>query len=243
MDKRTSPVGISPKHLCLLVNSAKLSPVPCPAHRPVFSSRLLLTQTALSDFLRLKTSVDPKTQIQVECALGDDWSKRVGVNSPSALSRGIQRAPGGWSVSLTRQSAIAAAPVALGSQLKTRTALGDVEQAEEILDTILTSRTRWSYCRVNVQETEIFCVSAKSVKSRLGLAPKGVGACPDYTGRVLQKKVVPSKKQLDAELDQYMSKTKSRLDADLERYMSLSKSRLDAQLDEYMAMAGQEEWE
>ncbi|KAJ0066426.1 hypothetical protein NL108_013030 [Boleophthalmus pectinirostris] len=70
---------------------------------------------------------------------------------------------------------------------------------------------------------------AKSVQSRRWAGPKG---------RSLQKKAVPSKKQLDAELDHYMSKTKSRLDADLDRYMSLSRNRLDAQLDEYMAMAG-----
>ncbi|XP_072317271.1 uncharacterized protein [Eucyclogobius newberryi] len=68
----------------------------------------------------------------------------------------------------------------------------------------------------------------KSVQSRLGVATMGRG---------LEKKWVPSKKQLDAELDEYMSKTKSRLDEQLDQYMSLSRSRLDAELDEYMAMA------
>ncbi|CAL1611649.1 unnamed protein product [Knipowitschia caucasica] len=57
-----------------------------------------------------------------------------------------------------------------------------------------------------------------------------------------QQKVVPSKKQLDLDLDWYMSKTKTRLDAQLDQYMSLSRSRLDAQLDQYMSMAGEEQW-
>ncbi|XP_036930433.1 chromatin target of PRMT1 protein-like isoform X1 [Acanthopagrus latus] len=57
-------------------------------------------------------------------------------------------------------------------------------------------------------------------------------------GRVQIKADVPTKKQLDAQLDQYMSASRSRLDAQLDEYMSLSKSRLDAQLDEYMSMAG-----
>ncbi|XP_054639111.1 uncharacterized protein LOC129185734 isoform X2 [Dunckerocampus dactyliophorus] len=48
----------------------------------------------------------------------------------------------------------------------------------------------------------------------------------------------PTKKELDAQLDEYMSKSKSRLDAQLDEYMSKSKSRLDADLDEYMALAG-----
>ncbi|XP_029928632.1 chromatin target of PRMT1 protein-like isoform X2 [Myripristis murdjan] len=47
-----------------------------------------------------------------------------------------------------------------------------------------------------------------------------------------------TKKELDAQLDDYMSMSKSRLDAELDDYMSMTKSRLDAQLDEYMAMAG-----
>nr|XP_057908718.1 uncharacterized protein LOC131105040 [Doryrhamphus excisus] len=49
---------------------------------------------------------------------------------------------------------------------------------------------------------------------------------------------VLTKKELDAQLDEYMSKSKSRLDAQLDEYMSKSKSRLDADLDEYMALAG-----
>ncbi|XP_077384371.1 uncharacterized protein LOC144023000 isoform X2 [Festucalex cinctus] len=46
----------------------------------------------------------------------------------------------------------------------------------------------------------------------------------------------PSKKELDAQLDDYMSKSKRRLDADLDHYMARSKKRLDADLDEYMAL-------
>lgn len=55
-------------------------------------------------------------------------------------------------------------------------------------------------------------------------------------------KDVPTKKQLDAQLDEYMSLSKSRLDEQLDDYMSMSKSRLDAQLDEYMSMVGQTHW-
>lgn len=58
-------------------------------------------------------------------------------------------------------------------------------------------------------------------------------------GRGRKKAGVPSRKQLDAQLDEYMSTTRSRLDKDLDDYMSMSKSRLDADLDEYMSMAGQ----
>ncbi|XP_073322940.1 uncharacterized protein [Pagrus major] len=57
-------------------------------------------------------------------------------------------------------------------------------------------------------------------------------------GRVRSKADVPTKKQLDTQLDEYMSMSRSRLDRQLDDYMSLSKSRLDAQLDEYMSMAG-----
>lgn len=53
-------------------------------------------------------------------------------------------------------------------------------------------------------------------------------------GRGRKNAGVPSRKQLDAQLDEYMSTTKSRLDKDLDDYMSLSKRRLDAELDEYM---------
>ncbi|KAG7218813.1 hypothetical protein INR49_019702 [Caranx melampygus] len=49
---------------------------------------------------------------------------------------------------------------------------------------------------------------------------------------------VPTKKQLDKQLDEYMSLSKKHLDKQLDNYMSLSKSRLDAELDEYMSMAG-----
>ncbi|XP_068425393.1 chromatin target of PRMT1 protein-like [Clinocottus analis] len=50
------------------------------------------------------------------------------------------------------------------------------------------------------------------------------GGASTSRGRGFSKYQVPTKEQLDAQLDDYMS---------------LSKSRLDAQLDEYMAMAGQ----
>lgn len=50
---------------------------------------------------------------------------------------------------------------------------------------------------------------------------------------------VPTTKQLDAQLDRYMSTSKRRLDQQLDDYMSMSRSRLDAELDEYMSMAGQ----
>ncbi|XP_035862428.1 chromatin target of PRMT1 protein-like isoform X2 [Sander lucioperca] len=62
-------------------------------------------------------------------------------------------------------------------------------------------------------------------------------------GRGQSKCHVPTRKQLDAQLDEYMSMSKSRLDKQLDDYMSMSKSRLDAQLDEYMSMAGQTPWD
>lgn len=71
---------------------------------------------------------------------------------------------------------------------------------------------------------------AKSMCSRLGVA--------SAVQRRALKKAPPTKKQLDLELDQYMSKSRSRLDQQLDDYMSRSRSRLDKELDEYMAMAG-----
>ncbi|XP_041798876.1 chromatin target of PRMT1 protein-like [Chelmon rostratus] len=50
------------------------------------------------------------------------------------------------------------------------------------------------------------------------------GGAVTTRGRGQHQKIIPTKKQLDAQLDEYMSK---------------SKSHLDAQLDEYMSMAGQ----
>ncbi|XP_019719254.1 chromatin target of PRMT1b isoform X2 [Hippocampus comes] len=50
---------------------------------------------------------------------------------------------------------------------------------------------------------------------------------------------VPTKEQLDTQLNNYMSKSKKRLDAQLDDYMAKSKKRLDADLDEYMAQARQ----
>lgn len=58
-------------------------------------------------------------------------------------------------------------------------------------------------------------------------------------GVTSSKAGVPTRKQLDAQLDEYMSMSRSRLDRELDEYMSLSKRRLDAQLDDYMSTAGQ----
>ncbi|GAA6232421.1 uncharacterized protein LOC108884726 isoform X1 [Lates japonicus] len=61
---------------------------------------------------------------------------------------------------------------------------------------------------------------------RLNL-PRGVASA--RRGRGHQRKdVVPTKKQLDEQLDDYMS---------------MSRSRLDAELDEYMSMAGETQWD
>ncbi|XP_057690889.1 uncharacterized protein LOC130915120 isoform X2 [Corythoichthys intestinalis] len=54
----------------------------------------------------------------------------------------------------------------------------------------------------------------------------------------LRRQDVPTKRQLDMQLDRYMSRSKSRLDAQLDDYMARSKKRLDADLDEYMSRAG-----
>ncbi|XP_045899837.1 chromatin target of PRMT1 protein-like [Micropterus dolomieu] len=77
-------------------------------------------------------------------------------------------------------------------------------------------------------------------QTRPSLHPQRSGATGSR-GRGLRKAYVPTKKQLDAQLDEYMSRSRSRLDAQLDEYMSTSKRRLDAQLDEYMLMAGQVE--
>lgn len=60
-------------------------------------------------------------------------------------------------------------------------------------------------------------------------------------GRSRSRRDVPTRKQLDAQLDEYMSLSKSRLDQQLDDYMSMSRQRLDAELDEYMSMAGETE--
>ncbi|XP_061552721.1 chromatin target of PRMT1b isoform X1 [Phycodurus eques] len=72
------------------------------------------------------------------------------------------------------------------------------------------------------------------------------GGTPPGTARLFRRggprgrsRDVPTKTELDAELDSYMARSKTRLDAELDQYMSRSKSRLDAQLEEYMALAGQ----
>ncbi|XP_078100432.1 uncharacterized protein LOC144513276 [Sander vitreus] len=68
------------------------------------------------------------------------------------------------------------------------------------------------------------------------------GGATASRGRGQSKGHVPTRKQLDAQLDEYMSLSRSRLDKQLDDYMSMSKSRLDAQLDEYMSMAGETPW-
>ncbi|KAK9516005.1 hypothetical protein VZT92_025322 [Zoarces viviparus] len=69
------------------------------------------------------------------------------------------------------------------------------------------------------------------------------GGATASRGRGLSKDHVPTKQQLDAQLDEYMSTSRSRLDKQLDKYMSMSRSRLDKQLDEYMSMAGQTHWD
>ncbi|KAF3692488.1 hypothetical protein EXN66_Car008164 [Channa argus] len=66
--------------------------------------------------------------------------------------------------------------------------------------------------------------------------PRGGGSAS--RGRGQSRQDIPTKKQLDAQLDDYMSMSKSRLDEQLEDYMSKSRRRLDAELDDYMLMAG-----
>ncbi|XP_049440880.1 uncharacterized protein LOC125893933 isoform X1 [Epinephelus fuscoguttatus] len=78
----------------------------------------------------------------------------------------------------------------------------------------------------------------KLTAGRTHLQKGGANTCR-WWGR--SKAKIPTKKQLDAQLDKYMSMSKSRLDKQLDDYMSMSKSRLDADLDEYMSMAGQTE--
>ena len=65
------------------------------------------------------------------------------------------------------------------------------------------------------------------------------GGASTCRGRGLWRKEAPTRKQLDAQLEEYMSVSRSRLDQQLEEYMSLSRRRLDQQLDEYMLMVGQ----
>lgn len=93
---------------------------------------------------------------------------------------------------------------------------------------------------LKVLPTHFVLSSLHAGRSKLRLQGHGSflsSAAPRGRGR--KKASVLSRKQLDAQLDKYMSTTKSRLDKDLEDYMSLSKSRLDAELDEYMSLAGQ----
>ncbi|CAK6982469.1 uncharacterized protein LOC121906387 [Scomber scombrus] len=77
----------------------------------------------------------------------------------------------------------------------------------------------------------------KLTAGRVNLKGGGVSAC---RGRGLSRKEkVPTRKQLDAELDEYWSRSRRRLDQQLEDYMSQSRTRLDAELDEYMSMPGE----
>ncbi|XP_035991522.1 uncharacterized protein LOC118562728 isoform X2 [Fundulus heteroclitus] len=68
-------------------------------------------------------------------------------------------------------------------------------------------------------------------------APRG--GATSVKGRGFLSSVVPTKQQLDAQLDEYMSLSRRRLDQQLEDYMSMSRRRLDEELDEYMLRAGQ----
>lgn len=65
------------------------------------------------------------------------------------------------------------------------------------------------------------------------------GGATASKGQGQSKQDVQTKKQLDAQLDEYMSLSKRRLDQQLDDYMSMSRQRLDAELDEYMLMAGE----
>ncbi|XP_051235085.1 uncharacterized protein LOC127351518 [Dicentrarchus labrax] len=96
---------------------------------------------------------------------------------------------------------------------------------------LLSLRQRGVLMKRNIQK-----VTAGQTQLSLHLQRGGATAS---RGRGQSKDNVPTRKQLDAQLDEYMSMSKSRLDKQLDDYMSMSKSRLDAQLDEYMSMAGQ----
>lgn len=80
-----------------------------------------------------------------------------------------------------------------------------------------------------------FCVVSSAGRPQPSVAVmKGGASC---RGHYLVK-AVPSREQLDAQLEEYMSQSRSRLDKELDDYMAMSRSRLDAELDEYMSMAG-----
>ncbi|KAM3614797.1 uncharacterized protein V6R79_019127 [Siganus canaliculatus] len=74
--------------------------------------------------------------------------------------------------------------------------------------------------------------------TQLGVQQQRGGASASR-GRGLDQRAVPTRRQLDAQLEDYMSLLRRRLDRELEDYMSLSRTRLDAQLDQYMSLAGE----
>ncbi|XP_037310896.1 uncharacterized protein LOC119198118 [Pungitius pungitius] len=86
-------------------------------------------------------------------------------------------------------------------------------------------------------------VRMKKVSKMIGRTHLQRGGVTSSGRRCVGKGRIPTKRQLDAQLDEYMAKTKSRLDAQLDEYMSMTKSRLDAQLDEYMSMTGPALWD
>ncbi|XP_030606054.1 uncharacterized protein LOC115794600 [Archocentrus centrarchus] len=132
---------------------------------------------------------------------------------------------------------------------------------QQVTRRLSTSRPRgfWSFMNKYSWRGMVTSTCRRSLRSRLGhlrfLRPASVGT--QASGRrwrrlTLKKggatalkrpgtrrKKVAMKKQLDAELDEYMSLSRHRLDKQLDDYMSMSRSRLDAELDEYMSMAGQ----
>ncbi|KAG7474109.1 hypothetical protein JOB18_002286 [Solea senegalensis] len=64
--------------------------------------------------------------------------------------------------------------------------------------------------------------------------PRGMASTT--RGRGLSNDSIPTKRQLDAQLDDYMSVSRRRLDKELDDYMSMSRRRLDKELDEYMCL-------
>ncbi|XP_068586083.1 chromatin target of PRMT1 protein-like isoform X2 [Cebidichthys violaceus] len=101
----------------------------------------------------------------------------------------------------------------------------------------------WSFMSKYRWTTSFTCRRRGNLQSRLGqrrlLRTRNIqkqtgrthlrrGGATVSRRRGLSKGRVPTKQQLDAQLDEYMS---------------TSRSRLDAQLDEYMSMAGQTHWD
>ncbi|XP_053744156.1 uncharacterized protein LOC128772102 isoform X2 [Synchiropus splendidus] len=84
-------------------------------------------------------------------------------------------------------------------------------------------------------EPELFGLHGSLTPSWSVPGPQSGGASASRAW-IRWKSPVPTKSQLDAELDDYMSMMPARLDAELDEYMSMMPARLDAELDEYMSM-------